>query len=89
MVTRQHLVQYHSTAVLVAARINNAIGLLRRHISYCASHCNCSAGTLSWFKRASNAKIGNYQAAILLVYEDILRLDIAMNNRARPRMGVV
>src|SRR5579875_2118782 len=88
VVASEHLVEHDSAAELIAARVYNATGLFWSHIANRSTHCDRFADACAWLQRARDAKIGDDQAAILLVNEDVFRLDIAMDHRARAGMGI-
>src|SRR5579875_50850 len=89
MVASKHFIQYHSTAKLVAARVHDTTRLFRSHITHGTAHRNRLADTRTRLQGACNAEISDHQAMILLVDQNIFRLDIAVNNRARAGMRVV
>src|SRR5437588_9522052 len=89
MVAGQHLVQYHRAAELVTAGVYHAACLLWCHIAYRTAHGNRFADPDPRFQGPRNAKIGDYQAVVLLMDQNIFRFDITMNDRARACMGIV
>src|SRR6266571_2042005 len=89
MVAREHLVQHDCTTVLVAAWIDDAAGLLRCHVADCATHSDSLPNLCAWLQRAGDAEVGDDQAVVLLMNQDVLRLNVAMNDRAGPCMCVV
>src|SRR2546423_9282780 len=88
MIAGEHLVEHHSAAILIAARIDDAAGLLRGHIANGTAHCDSSTKERARLQRASNAKVGDNQTVIFLVQQNIFRLDIAVNDRARAGMSI-
>src|SRR5712692_520895 len=89
MVACKHLVQHDCTTILVAAWIDDAAGLLRCHVADCATHSDSLANLCAWLQRAGDAEVGDHQSVVLLMNQDVLRLNIAMDDRARSCMCVV
>src|SRR6266446_424211 len=89
MIACQHLIKHNCAAILVTAWVNDAAGLLWSHITDRTTHCNGLADPCAGFQGAGNAKIGDHQAVILLMEQDVLGFNIAVNDRARSRMSVV
>src|SRR5207245_6452606 len=89
MVACQHLVEHHRATELVAAWINYSACLLRCHVAHRATHRYCLAYARAWLQGARNPKVGNNQAAIFLVNQNVLWLDVTMNERTRARMCIL
>jgi hypothetical protein len=73
----------------MASILGGNSGLFGSHIADGTAHRHRLAHTSAGFQQARNAEIRNHQTPIFLVNQDILRLNITMNDRARARVGVV
>src|SRR5579859_225560 len=89
MVAGEHLIEHHRAAILIAARVNDTPGLFGRHIADRAANRYRLADASTRLQRASNTEIGNNQAMIFLMKQNIFWLNIAMDDRAWTSMGIM
>ena len=89
MIACQHLVQHDRAAILIAAWIDNAACLFRRHVAHRPAHGNRLSYPRARLQGAGNTKIRDHQAIIFWMNQDVLRFYIAVDDRTRPRVRVV
>src|SRR5690242_11823636 len=89
MIASQHLIEYNRTAKLIATGIDDTGCLFWSHVADSAAYCDGLTYARSRLQRAGNTKIGNDQTMVFLVDQNIFRLDIAMDNGAWARVGII
>src|SRR5437588_7743758 len=89
MIARQHLVQHNGAAILITTRIDDTGGLFRSHIAHCSSDRDRLPNRGARLQGASNAEVGNHQAAVFWMDQNVLGFDITVNHWPWPGMRIV